>query len=170
MANRYTTEKFVQGANGLAAALDAIADQATDVLAASVDAAAAPIEAAMRVGAPIRPDLPKNSKKLRPGEMGQSVQRKTIPWPESKKATSIIGPSGRAGNLAHLVVIGHLATNSRKGHTIRNRRAKAAANGTTYVPGNPFIARAVISTLPAQSAAFAATAANRLAEVARKAT
>lgn len=104
---------------------------------------------------PIRPDLPKSKKALRPGEMRGSITIKVISY-RSGVTTGLAGPSGRAGPVAHLVEFGHIIVHPQAGFTRRGRKHKAqgAFNGVERVPPHPFIRPALTNTLSQQSQAF----------------
>lgn len=158
MANRYTTERYVSGSGELQAALARMAAAAqTEVITAGVRAAIVPILGAQIALCPVRTDTssPKGNK-LKPGEMKESIRGKVVSYPADAKAVGLVGPTGRAKRVAHLVEFGHLATSSKKGQTIRRGTAQAAGNGTTHVPAHPFIRPSVRNTLTAQSEAFRA--------------
>ena len=159
MSNRYATTRLVQGADALRAALANMRQEAqTSVITEGVRAAVVPVETAQVALCPVRPDLPKSSRRLKPGEMKASIRSKVVSYPSNAKAVGIIGPGSRAGRVAHLVEFGHLTTSSQKGETIRKGTARAARNGTTHVPPHPFIRPSVQNTLAAQATAFRAGA------------
>lgn len=170
MANRYTTTRHFQGAGELSAALRKLGDGALEVLEAGVRAALDPIEEAMIRLAPIRPNEPRSRRKLRRGEMKESIRRKIVPYQATRTVVGLVGPSGRAGRVAHLVEYGHIMTSSVKGKTIRKGTAEAAKNGTQVVSPRPFIRPAVYSTLGAQGARFAAGANAKFVAVATAAS
>lgn len=156
MSNSYTVTRYVTGTPELAAALANIGRAAqTTIIMEGVEAAVEPIQDTMVGLCPIRTDSAHlGKKKLQPGEMKASIRSKVVGYPNSGKAVGLVGPSGRAGRVVHLVEFGHLVAAPRKGHTIRRGNAIAASNGSTYVPPHPFIRPAVLTTLGAQGAAF----------------
>lgn len=154
------TDRYVQGAGELANRLASMAEQARSVVvAAGVAAAVLPVEDAMIGYCPVRSDTVKvGRRKLQPGEMKASIRSKVVAYPNDGRAVGLVGPSGRAGRVAHLVEFGHLVVAPNKGQTIRRGNATIAANGVTHVPPHPFIRPAVLTTLPIQAAAFAEAA------------
>lgn len=160
MANKYSITRHVEGADDLARALAGMAAAAqTAVITEGVVAAVQPIRAVQVAICPVRTDRAGISpKKLQPREMKASIRAKVVSYPEQAKAVGLVGPSGRAKKVTHLVEFGHLVVAPVKGKTIRRGNAREAKNGVTHVPPNPFIRPSVYNTLSAQGRAFRAAA------------
>lgn len=160
MANKYTLfrQTIVDGKK-TAAALRAMGKGVPLTVTEGVAGALEPIYVAQVSYCPVRADLPSSAKELAPGEMKASIRKKLISYPRTGKAVGLVGPTGRAGKVAHLVENGHLAVAPIKRTSIRKGTAKAARNGTTHVPPHPFIRPSVLNTLGAQAAAFTSKAA-----------
>ncbi len=164
MAFRYTNEnKRVTGGGALAQALANMAEDARlGVIVAGVTAAVKPIRTAMVAYCPIRIDLEigYSGKKLRPGEMQASIRDKVVAYPRDAKAVGLIGPTGRAKRVAHLVENGHIVAKAVKGKTIRRGTARATTHGMKFVPGKHFIKRSMLTTLDEQATRFTQAAAD----------
>lgn len=163
MGVRYTTEyKRVSGGVELSAALANMAEDARlGVIQAAVTAAVVPIKRAMIINCPIRTDEEiTNEKKLRPGEMRLSIREKIIPYPRDAKVVGLVGPTGRAKRVTHLVENGHIVAKAVKGKTIRRGNARATMRGIKFVPGKHFIKRSMLTTMEEQSARFSQAAAD----------
>lgn len=153
------TERVMQGAGRLSDVLGRMAAASrVAVVGDGIRAAVVPIETTMKALCPIRKTKPSGRKALQPGEMRKSIKSKIVEYPQTGHVVGIIGPSGRAGRVAHLVEFGHLQVAPLKGRTIRKGTARDTKNGTTHVPPKPFIRPAILNTLGEQSQAFVAGA------------
>jgi len=159
MANSYQiNQRQIVDAKATTAALRALGEDVTEIVSWGVQAALQPIYVAQVALCPVRTEKKLRRRDLRPGEMKASIRKKLVVYKPSGKVVGLVGPSGRAKYVAHLVEFGHLVVAPIKGTSIRKGTAKVARNGVQRVPPHPFIRPSVLNTIPAQAAAFTSKA------------